>query len=80
MVAMAGMFAAMGQAVPETPYILEINPDHEMIKKLDSVEDKELFADISWVLLDSAKLSEGLDPKDRAAFATRIANIATKAL
>jgi molecular chaperone HtpG len=80
MVAMAGMFAAMGQAVPETPYILEINPDHEMIKKLDSVEDKELFNDISWVLLDSAKLSEGLDPKDRAAFATRIANITTKAL
>lgn len=80
MVAMAGMFAAMGQAVPETPYILEINPDHEMIKKLDSVEDKELFEDIAWVLLDSAKLSEGLDPKDRGAFATRIANIATKAL
>jgi molecular chaperone HtpG len=80
MVAMAGMFASMGQAVPETPYILEVNPDHELIKKLDNIEDKELFADISWVLLDSAKLSEGLDPKDRGAFASRIANIATKAL
>jgi molecular chaperone HtpG len=80
MVAMAGMFASMGQAVPETPYILEVNPDHELIKKLDNMEDKELFADIAWVLLDSAKLSEGLDPKDRGAFASRIANIATKAL
>lgn len=80
MVSMAGMFASMGKEVPETPYILEINPDHDMIKKLDAVEDKTLFEDISWVLLDSAKLSEGIDPKDKGAFASRIANIATKAL
>jgi len=80
MVSMAGMFASMGQAAPEVPYILEINPDHEMIKKLDGIEDTSLFEDISWVLLDSAKLSEGIDPKDKGAFASRIANIATKAL
>ncbi|MEA2048342.1 MAG: molecular chaperone HtpG [Campylobacterota bacterium] len=80
MASMAGMFASMGQTAPEVPYILEINPDHEMIKKLDAVEDNALFETISWVLLDSAKLSEGLEPKDKGAFATRIATIATKAL
>ena len=80
MAGMAAMFAQMGQEMPETPLILEINPEHEMIKKLDSLEDKKLFDDLSWILLDSAKLSEGLEPKDKGAFASRVASLATKAL
>jgi len=79
MAGMAAMFAQMGQEMPETPLILEINPDHEMIKKLDSLSDDSLFADIAWILLDSAKLSEGLEPKDKGAFAQRVASLATKA-
>ena len=66
--------------MPETPMILEINPEHEMIKKLSTLEDKDLFKDISWILYDGAKLSEGLEPKDKGAFASRISSIATKAL
>lgn len=80
MAGMAAMFAQMGQEMPETPLILEINPDHEMIKKLDALEDTALFNDLSWILLDSAKLSEGLEPKDKGAFANRVASLATKAL
>jgi len=80
MAGMAQMFAQMGQEMPETPLIMEINPDHEMIKKLDALEDTALFDDISWILLDSAKLSEGLEPKDKGAFANRVASLATKAL
>ena len=80
MAGMAAMFAQMGQEMPEIPLILEINPDHEMIKKLDGLEDQALFDDLSWILLDSAKLSEGLEPKDKGAFAQRVASLATKAL
>ncbi len=80
MAGMAAMFAQMGQEMPETPLILEINPEHEMIKKLDGLKDKGLFDDLSWILLDSAKLSEGLEPKDKGAFAQRVAALATKAL
>lgn len=80
MAGMAQMFAQMGQEMPETPLVMEINPDHEMIKKLDALEDTALFDDISWILLDSAKLSEGLEPKDKGAFANRVASLATKAL
>ncbi len=80
MAGMAAMFAQMGQEMPETPLILEINPEHEMIKKLDSLSDEELFGDISWILLDSAKLSEGLEPKDKSEFSSRIAKLATMAL
>ncbi|RLA70573.1 MAG: molecular chaperone HtpG [Epsilonproteobacteria bacterium] len=80
MAGMAQMFAQMGQEMPEVPLILEINPEHDMIKKLDALSDKSLFEDISWILLDSAKLSEGLEPKDKVSFANRVANIASKAL
>jgi len=80
MAGMAQMFAQMGQEMPETPLIMEINPEHEMIKKLDALDDTALFDDISWILLDSAKLSEGLEPKDKGAFASRVASLATKAL
>jgi len=80
MAGMAAMFAQMGQEMPEAALIMEINPEHEMIKKLDALSDESLFADIAWILLDSAKLSEGLDPKDKGAFAQRVANLATKAI
>jgi len=80
MAGMAAMFAQMGQEMPEAPLILEINPDHEMIKKLDALSDESLFSDIAWILLDSAKLSEGLEPKDKGAFSQRVASLATKAI
>ena len=80
MAGMSAMFAQMGQDMPEIPLILEINPDHDMIKKLDALDNEKLFDDISWILFDSAKISEGLEPKDKSAFATRISNVATQAL
>jgi len=80
MAGMAQIFAQMGEAMPEAPLILEINPEHEMVKKLDALNDDTLFNDVAWILLDSAKISEGIQPKDKAAFASRIANLATKAL
>ncbi|WP_309498840.1 molecular chaperone HtpG [Sulfurovum sp.] len=80
MASMAALFAQIGQSMPEIKLVLEINPDHEMIKKLDGLSDESLFADIAWILLDSAKLSEGLEPKDKSAFVARIASLATKAL
>jgi len=80
MAGMSAMFAQMGQDMPEIPLILEINPEHDMIKKLDSLSDETLFSDISWVLLDSAKISEGLEPKDKGAFISRVTSLATQAL
>ena len=80
MAAMAGIFAQMGEAMPEAPKILEINPDHEMIKKLATLDDTSLFGDLAWILLDSARLSEGIEIKDKGAFASRIASLATKVI
>lgn len=80
MAQMAQMFKAMGQEMPETKPILEINPEHEIVKKLNLSTDESLIEDVSWILLDQAKLSEGLDVTDAVLFAQRIARITAKAL
>jgi len=80
MAQMRYMFKQMGQEAPELPLILEINPEHEMIKKLSKIEDEEILKESAWVLLDSAKLAEGLEPKDKVGFAKRVANLLSKAI
>jgi molecular chaperone HtpG len=80
MASMRHLFRQMGQEEPELPLILEINPEHEMIKKLAGMEEKELLEESAWVLLDSAKLAEGLEPTDKAAFAKRVADLLARAI
>lgn len=80
MASMAYLFRQMGQEVPATPMILEINPEHEMIIKMNSLNDESTFSDVAWILLDSAKISEGIDVSDKIAFAQRVARVATKAI
>jgi len=49
-------------------------------KLLEKVDDKDLIEDSSWILLDSAKLAEGLEPKDKSTFAKRVAKLLTRAI
>ena len=55
---------AMGQDAPTSKPILEINPDHALIKQLDA--DSAQFGDWAQVLFDQAALSEGAQIKDPA--------------
>ncbi len=55
---------AMGQDAPSSQPILEINPDHALIKQLD--ENSDNFSDWAQVLFDQAALSEGAQLKDPA--------------
>jgi len=80
MAAMAHMFRAMGQNAPDIKPILEINPNHEIVQKLKDTKDEKLIEDISWILLDLAKISEDNEISDRVAFAKRLTKITTKAL
>jgi len=80
MAQMRHIFRQMGQEEPELPLILEINPNHEMIKKLEKIEDEKILEESAWVLLDSAKLAEGLEPKDKVAFSRRVADLLSRAL
>ena len=76
---MQQMLRAMGQ--PEMPMplpTLEINPDHEIVKKLEArPEDDALTTDAAWLLLDQALLLEGVPLKDPAAFVQRLNRILT---
>ena len=80
MASMAHMFTQMGQDAPEIPLILEINPDHKLIQKMAKLEDNQKFKDLAWILLDSAKIAEGLEPKDKSEFSLRVAKLATEAI
>ncbi len=61
-----------GQAVPESKPILELNPEHPLVKKLDQEADEDRFADLVSVLLDQANLAEGGQLDDPAAYVGRL--------
>ncbi|MGI9228376.1 MAG: molecular chaperone HtpG [Gammaproteobacteria bacterium] len=61
---------AAGQAVPGSKPILEINPDHPLVNRLQ--QEEEHFADWAQVLFDQALLSEGGQLADPAGFVHRL--------
>jgi len=70
---MRQMMRAMGQKeIPELVPTLEINPDHEIIKKLLANPEDAKVADAAWLLFDQALLLEGVPLKDPATFVQRL--------
>jgi molecular chaperone HtpG len=63
---------AAGQQVTATKPILEINPDHPLVKRLKAETDDARFADWSHILFDQALLAEGGQLDDPATFVKRI--------
>jgi len=80
MAQMAAMMKAMGQEVPESAPILEINPDHQIVKSLNGCADDDMIETISWLLLDQAKMAEGMEIKDPVSFTQRLNKVMAKAL
>ena len=80
-VQMQQMLKAMGQTeLPDFTPILEINPDHQIIKRIASSEDSDMIADVSNILLDQALLAEGVMIKDPAGFVQRLNEVLGKLL
>jgi len=69
---MQQIMRAAGQDVPENLPILELNPDHELIKQLKDMADQDLFENWSHVLFDQAVLAEGGQLEDPAAYVKRV--------
>ncbi|RBW46782.1 molecular chaperone HtpG [Psychromonas sp. B3M02] len=69
---MAKLMAQMGQPVPDSKPIFELNPEHEMITKLADMADEELFAEWAELLLAQAILSEKGSLDDPSEFVARI--------
>ena len=78
---MQQMLRAMGQtSVPNPKPTLEINPDHEIVKKILAHGDDAMADDAAWMLLDQALLMEGEPLKDPAAFVQRLNRILTHSM
>ena len=79
---MAQMMRQMGQGgdIPMPKPILQINPNHELIKKLKESADQNLISDAAHVLLDQAKLFNGMEIDDLPSFISKLNRIITKAL
>lgn len=63
------MLKDAGQPVPEMKPILEINPEHPLVKKL---EGSAQFDDLANVIFDQALIAEGGLPEDPAEYIKRI--------
>ncbi len=79
---MAQMMQQMGQMgeAPAIKPILQINPNHEILSKLKETSDINLVEDAAHVLLDQAKLFDGMEIDDTAEFVSRMNRIMSKAL
>jgi molecular chaperone HtpG len=65
---MERIMKSLGQDIPDTKPILEINPTHPLVEKLKKKVDEDLVK----VLFDQAVLSEGGQIKEPAEFVKRM--------
>ena len=78
---MRQMMRAMGQKeIPEPTPTLEINPDHEIIKKLLANPEDAKIADAAWLLFDQALLLEGVPLKDPSNFVQRLNRVLNQSI
>jgi molecular chaperone HtpG len=78
---MQQMLRAMGQnQLPALKPTLEINPDHEIVKKLQGSADEALINDAAWLLLEQALLVEGMPVENPAMFVQRLNRVLSRAV
>lgn len=63
---------ASGQNIPGSKPILEINPTHPVLQRIDNEPDEDRFADWAQILFDQALLSEGGQLRDPAGFVSKL--------
>ena len=80
MAQMMKQMGQMGEEVPPITPILQINPNHEILAKLKESGDTNLISDAAFVLLDEAKLYEGMELDDMPDFLSRLNRVMAKAL
>jgi molecular chaperone HtpG len=66
---LARLLKQAGQKAPDSKPILEVNPEHPLVKKLDGSVH---FNDLAHILFDQALLAEGGLPEDPAAYVKRV--------
>lgn len=79
---MQAMLKAMGQDAmgASAKPILEVNPKHEIVKKMKNMDSDDQFNDACNLLLEQALLVEGIKLEDPVNFVKRLNNVLEKAL
>jgi len=66
------LLKSIGQSIPNTKPIMEINPTHPIVQKLKEVQDGQRFSDWAFVLFDQSVLSAGEQLEDPVRFVNRL--------
>ena len=69
---MARMMEQMGQSIPAQKPVLELNPEHALVKKLETIDDEARLTEWSLFLLEQAQLAEGDSLENPAEFIKRM--------
>jgi molecular chaperone HtpG len=78
---MQQMLRAMGQKdIPVLKPTLEINPDHEIVKKLLVDKESAVAEDAAWLLYDQALLLEGLPIEEPGSFVRRLNRVLNRSI
>jgi len=75
---MQQIMQAAGQYAPKSEPILELNPDHALVKKLNDITDDDLFEDYTHLLFEQAQLAAGEPLEDAAGFVKRVNKLLDK--
>ena len=75
---MQQIMEAAGQYAPKSEPILELNPDHSLVNKLNDITDDELFEDYTHLLFEQAQLAAGAPLDDAAGFVKRVNKLLDK--
>jgi len=77
--AMQRLLKQAGHDVPESKPVLEINPTHALVRRLEGESDAAHAADLGLLLLEQAQILEGAQLDDPAAYVRRVNSLLVNA-
>ncbi len=69
---LARILKAAGQNAPDSKPILELNPTHKLVQRLEAETEEAKFVDLAHLVFDQALLAEGGQLNDPASFVRRM--------
>ena len=72
---MRRMLEASGQQLPETKPLLEINAEHDLVKRLTNTDSEDIFNLLSNTILDHALIADGEQLEDPSEYVKRMNNL-----
>lgn len=75
---MQNLMKQAGHEMPSNKPVLEINPTHPLLERMEAETDDEQFADWASILFDQALLSEGAQLEDPAGFVNKLNSLMLK--